>query len=851
MARRIANPRYYQGVVVVAAAPSFWELLVLCVVVLGMLSFLVLSLLVFKFWKRNTHQPKGRRVFAQRRQSTLTAFAQPSRECSFCCIDINLLKLKTMSGIRNIDFGRTPAVRPSSNNPIFYAPRISDYEYLLDYQHSRMMPGVVLDFQSSRMVPAVHSGSLDTDLAELPRSVVPQPPSTSEIRLPLTTLDFVIPPAFMPGQLQQEQSHHDITTASSLSSESQLLPEIDNEFLKRLEVVSELLTASSIQESRMAMACVGYGQLQCLLMILLQQQSHDDGVLNRSNEFSRTLVKHTREAKCTFLDLNQDISVSQLYGQDFMPLQRQSVMIKGSRSNAIFTLQVISEPGLIPGCGSKSYNSSVRILSIFLGSVVPSPAYSFPLNVALPELASGARSVLRITGGMEAPLPGRLGARLLLNNLCCSRFSGDLSSWTCVELQVPSYPSLFELAVLKLNAVIPQPPITPLLIKLVCVNFQGDYNTTNFPAICEREVHRDIVPERGKQEAPWFLGARLLLNDDESPPCSLRFCGTLSSGTCVELQAPIYPSLIERASLYEPYRVCSFGVIDISKITLKTMSGLTFPWHSSFRALESTLPDDHDAYTDEVFDMFINLIHASKGGWKYFNLHGLYAGFKDAWLLRGGQFRAEVQELRRRGAPPFSATSEQQNYEWESHNILEKQEAASLNDQSDNSAILMSRPPSIHQLESSGNFLEVISIAADCSSEDLERQVRGSRHFSDAAFNDAGGEKYLDLMRHEPAGDLEDGWEKYPEIEELPIDEGWIDFSELVSDKQGDSAVFVEIREADQPGSSENEDDLTPYAAAELLDALTFMGDIATPLFCATGIEKAIIMTSGGEQKVC
>ncbi|EFJ33879.1 hypothetical protein SELMODRAFT_406144 [Selaginella moellendorffii] len=351
-----------------------------------------------------------------------------------------------VSGIRNIDFGRTPAVRPSSNNPIFYAPRISDYEYLLDYQNSRMMPGVVHDFQSSRMMPVVHSGSLDTDLAELPRSVVPQPPITSEVRLPLTMLDFATPPAFMPGQLQQEQSHHDITTASSVSSEPQLLLETDN----------------------------------------------------------------------------------------------------------------------------------------------------------------------------------------------------------------------------------------------------------------------------------------------------------------------------------------------------------------------------------------------------------------------------EVQELRRRGAPPFSATSEQQNYEWESHNILEKQEAASLDDQSDNSAILMSRPPSIHQLESSGNFLEVIPIAADCSSEDFERQVRGSRHFSDAAFNDAGGEKCLDLMRHEPAGDLEDGWEKYPEIEELPIDDGWSDFSELVSDEQGDSAVFVEIREADQLGSSENEGDLTSYAAAELLDAaptrmltpLTFMGDIETPLFCATGIEKAIIMTSGGEQKI-
>ncbi|EFJ33543.1 hypothetical protein SELMODRAFT_406148 [Selaginella moellendorffii] len=141
------------------------------------------------------------------------------------------MELDYVSGIRNIDFGRTPAVRPSSNNPIFYAPRISDYEYLLDYQHSRMMPGVVLDFQSSRMVPAVHSGSLDTDLAELPRSVVPQPPITSEVRLPLTMLDFVIPPAFMPGQLQQEQSHHDITTASSVSSEPQLLLEIDNEVI--------------------------------------------------------------------------------------------------------------------------------------------------------------------------------------------------------------------------------------------------------------------------------------------------------------------------------------------------------------------------------------------------------------------------------------------------------------------------------------------------------------------------------------------------------------------------------------------------------------------------------------------
>ncbi|EFJ36892.1 hypothetical protein SELMODRAFT_403698 [Selaginella moellendorffii] len=104
-------------------------------------------------------------------------------------------------------------------------------EYLLDYQNSRMIPGVVLDFQSSRMVPEVHSGSLDTDLAELPRSVVPQPPITSEVRLPLTMLNFATPPAFMPGQLQQEQSHHDITTASSVSFEPQLLLESDNEVI--------------------------------------------------------------------------------------------------------------------------------------------------------------------------------------------------------------------------------------------------------------------------------------------------------------------------------------------------------------------------------------------------------------------------------------------------------------------------------------------------------------------------------------------------------------------------------------------------------------------------------------------
>ncbi|EFJ37399.1 hypothetical protein SELMODRAFT_403695 [Selaginella moellendorffii] len=101
------------------------------------------------------------------------------------------------------------------------------YDHRVITQSSMLLASVTTN--SSRMVPAVHSGSLDTDLAELPRSVVPQPPITSEVRLPLTMLDFVIPPAFMPGQLQQEQSHHDITTASSVSFEPQLLLEIDNE----------------------------------------------------------------------------------------------------------------------------------------------------------------------------------------------------------------------------------------------------------------------------------------------------------------------------------------------------------------------------------------------------------------------------------------------------------------------------------------------------------------------------------------------------------------------------------------------------------------------------------------------